>query len=240
MSGMRVDGSSPVYRLETPAARPAGGAEEAPGAPETPEREDVCTLLPPQEGEEEELTERMRDARERIEAHKKSLETFRKSTRNTRYSDAPMEAYARLARAKTSGQVSAASGYARRRLAQLKAALRQDGDNGPSIRGAINQLQKAVSRAEKKKRELAREELLEKRRARSREKRRQAQRLRHELQRRRTQRILRESGYLREAEISGSCASRLSSSRAPPPPAWRGRSGSMARRRRPLPRRISA
>lgn len=212
MSDMRIDGGSPVYRQEAP-ARPAAAQEgeravQATETPELLEREDTCTLR----SQGEELGELIGDAKERIEAHKKSLEAFRKNTRNTRYGDAPMEAYSRLARAKTRGQVSAASGYARRRLAQLKAALREDADNAPAIRGAINQLQKAVSRAEKKKRELAQEELLEGRRAKSREKRRQAKRLRHALQRRRTQRTLRESGYLREAAVSGRLHAQLTAS----------------------------
>ena len=79
----------------------------------------------------------------------------------TRYGDAPLEAYARLARAKDKAAVNAASGYARRRLAQFRTALHTDSDNAARIKAAINQLQKAINRGEKKKRELDREKLAE-------------------------------------------------------------------------------
>ena len=63
---------------------------------------------------------------EKIEAHRKNLDKFQKETRNTNYGDAALEAYSRLGRAKNRSQVNAASGYARRRMAQLRAALRTD------------------------------------------------------------------------------------------------------------------
>ena len=107
--------------------------------------------------------------------------------------------------------VNAASGYARRRLAQFKTALRTDSDNAAKIKAAINQLQKAVNRGERKKRELDREHLTEVRRKRAAKEdlKEKERRLRQELLRRKSQRIIRESGYMREAEISDRLASQL-------------------------------
>ena len=120
--------------------------------------------------------------------------------------DAPLEAYARLARAKTASQVDAASGFARRRIAQLRGSLHLDSENATKIKSAINQLQKAVNRGAKKKRDLNREQMIKLRKARSKE----AERRRDlELVRRRTQRMIRESGYLREADIAGRLAAQL-------------------------------
>lgn len=185
--------------------------QDSPNASETASPRDSYTQSPRQEG----LEELMREAREKIDSHRKSLEKMKKQSNPVRYGDAPMTAYARLAGAKTKSQVNAAAGYARRRIAQFRAALRQDGDNAPAIKSAIRQLEKAVSRAEKKKRELNREELLERRADRSRERREEerAQRLCQELRRRRTQRALREKGYLREAEIADRLAGQLTETR---------------------------
>lgn len=181
---------------------PASPAAGSAGIPASKEAEDLRTALSQQEEESKSLVEMMREAREKMEEQRKSLEKFYKSS-NTRYGDAPLEAYARLARAKNRTQVNSASGYARRRIAQLKRALHQDSDNASAIRGAISQLQKTINRAEKKKRDLDRESLLEARRARSarEDQDQKEQRLRLELKRRKTQRMIRESGYLREAEI---------------------------------------
>ena len=81
-----------------------------------------------------------------------------------------------------------------------------DSENAAKIKAAISQLQKAVNRGEKKKRELNREKLEERRKARSEE---AEQRMKQELRRRRAQRMIRESGYLREAEISDRLATQL-------------------------------
>ena len=151
--------------------------------------------------------EMMRDAREQAEARREQF----KLPKNARYGDAPMMAYAKLARARTPGEITAASGYARRRLAQFKTALRTDSDNAAKIKAAINQLQKAVNRGERKKRELDREHLTEVRRKRAAKEdlKEKERRLRQELLRRKSQRIIRESGYMREAEISDRLASQL-------------------------------
>ena len=146
------------------------------------------------------MTEAIRESREKLEAQRKRLDEFRKANKNANYGDIAMEAYSRLGRAKNRAQVNAASGYARRRIAQLQAALRTDSDNAPAIKGAIRQLAKAIRRGEKKKNDLAQEELLERRRK-ARQSKEKEERARLELSRRRAQRFIRESGYLREAEI---------------------------------------
>lgn len=77
--------------------------------------------------------EMMRDAREQAEARQ---DQFRQS-KNTSYGDAPMMAYAKLARARTAGEVTAASGFARRKILQLQSAIRSDPDNKERIQAAI-------------------------------------------------------------------------------------------------------
>ena len=178
------------------AAPPAEGAGE-----------DLSAALSRQE-EGRDLLEMIRDAQEKAEAQREAMKLPKSSTR---YGDAPLEAYARLARARSRMEVSAASGYARRRLAQFKTALRTDSDNAAKIKAAINQLQKAVNRGERKKRELDREHLTEVRRKRAAKEdlKEKERRLRQELLRRKSQRIIRESGYMREAEISDRLASQL-------------------------------
>lgn len=180
--------------------QPAEAPEEGVSVP--------ALLSQQQEEESQNLVDMIREAQEKAEAQREALKLPKN---NTRYGDAPLEAYARLARAKNSAQVSSASNYARLRLAQFKTALRTDSDNAAKIKAAINQLQKAVSRGEKKKRELNRERLTELRRKRAAEEDRksQEQRLRQELRSRRSQRMIRESGYMREAEISDRFATHL-------------------------------
>lgn len=146
------------------------------------------------------LWEMMKDAREQAGANR---DRFKNAGRNpSRYSDLPIMAHARLARAKNSAQVNAAAGYARRQIAYLRGAKRTDPDNAKRIQAAINQLQKAVARAGKKNRELEREKLSEaKQKKQIKEKRlREAQRQRQELRRKQTMRMIRESGYVQEAE----------------------------------------
>lgn len=164
--------------------------------------EQMDRLLQQQEEESQSLIEMIHDAQEKAKAQRDAL----KVPKNTHYVDAPLEAYARLARAKDKAQVNAASGFARRKIAQLKSALRTDGDNAIRIKGSIRQLEKAISRGERKKRELDRERLAKLRKARSEE---QKKRNEQELNRRKTQRMIRESGYMREAEIAGRLDSHL-------------------------------
>ena len=157
------------------------------------------------------LYEMMRDAREKADARREQY----KLPKNTRYGDAPMLAYARLARARTPGEVSAASGYARRKIVQLQSALRSDPDNKERIQAAIRQLQKAVHRAARKQKDIQREKLAEVRRKKALEEkeRRKALQLRQELSRTRALRSIRESGYIREAEMDNRTQEQLSAAR---------------------------
>ena len=170
---------------------------------------------PPSQGERDvsqDIWEMMKEAREKADA---TREKFQSLKTKPRYGDAPLEAYARLARAKRPSEVNAAAGYARRQIARLKAAKRTDPDNAKRIQAAINQLQKAVNRAGRKKREISQEKLAAKRQARlEKEKRtREAKRLRQQLKTRQTQRMIRESGYLREADVDNRLQDQLAASR---------------------------
>ena len=146
------------------------------------------------------LYEMMRDAQEK---NKTTRDQFSRAKSKPRYGDLPIMAYSRLARAKTSAQVNAAAGYDRRQIAYLRSAKRTDPDNAKRIQAAINQLQKAVNRAGKKNRELSREKAEQQRQKKLVQERkvREARRQQHELNRKKTLRSLRESGYIREAEI---------------------------------------
>lgn len=169
------------------------------------------TDAPSAQRETKSLYEMMRDAKEQVDARREQL----KLPKNTRYGDAPMEAYARLARARTSGEVSAASGFARRKIVQLQSALRRDPDNKERIQAAIRQLQKAVHRAGRKQKDIQREKLAEVRRRRALEEknRRKALQVRQELSRTRAARSIRESGYIREAEMDNRTQEQLSAAR---------------------------
>ncbi len=237
MSSMTVTGTSPVQGVQKPqggwsaqeqaAAQQAaisaqagqGGLEQQEGQPLSLE-DQAAQLQPvrqndpaglPQE-DTPTLMERM------IEAQKKAKEQRDKFRipKNTRYGDRAIEAYARLSRARRQSDVSAAASYARRQIAQLKIAKRQDDENAPRIQAAINQLQKAVVRAGKKKRDLNREELTEARRRRAAEKDQTAEayRLRQELRRRQKLRMIREHGYIREAEIDERHQQQMAATRA--------------------------
>lgn len=178
-----------------PADQPLEPSEEAGG---------MQSALDQMDEDSKTLAEMIKEAQERTDAHREALKRMPKG--NAHYVDAPLEAYARLARAKTASQVDAASGFARRRIAQLRGSLHLDSENATKIKSAINQLQKAVNRGAKKKRDLNREQMIKLRKARSKE----AERRRDlELVRRRTQRMIRESGYLREADIAGRLAAQL-------------------------------
>lgn len=196
----RVRDQRPETEAETVAA--------AELAADAGEGSSLSFLLSQGRDEGQNLAEMIRGAQEKAAAQREAMKLPKNSVR---YGDAPLEAYARLARAKSRQEVAAASGYARRRLAQFKTALRADSDNSAKIKAAISQLQKAVNRGEKKKRELDREQLTESRRRRAAREdlREKERRLRQELCRRRSQRMVRESGYLREAEISGRLAAQL-------------------------------
>ena len=158
------------------------------------------TALSAEKDETATLMERMLEAQKRAKERKDRFKIVKK----TNYGELPMEAYARLARARTQGQAGSAAGYARRQIAYLQAQKRQaDSVEGPRIQAAINQLQKAVTRAGRKKRELQKEEFTELRRKRleAKQERGKALALRRELRRRQKLRMIREHGYIKEAEI---------------------------------------
>ncbi len=180
------------------------------------ERKALTDVLREEQDSQSDLTEMMKEARERVEEAKKKRDELLKKTRSgRRYGDSAILVYSKLARARSAGEVDAASGYARRQIAQLKAAKCSDSDNADRIQAVINQLQKAVNRAGRKKRELSQEKLAAKRQARLEKERRarEAKRLKHQLRSRQAQRVLRESGYLREAEVDNRLQDHLQSSR---------------------------
>ncbi len=158
------------------------------------------------------LIEAMQRAREQAQERREQL----KLPKDTRYGEAAMEAYIRLNRARTPAQAGAAGNYARRQIARLQTAKRQDPDHARQIQAAIAQLQKATRRSGKKKRELEQERLSELRREKllQEEQRQRAQRLHLQLQRGRTMRMLRERAYLREAEIDSRLQAQMAQTQA--------------------------
>lgn len=207
MGGMSISGVTPASAQQNwtagqSAAPSVDRKQQTSTVDSTQEALSIKALLSQEKEKTQSLVEMMREAREKAEQQSKALQKLYKSNKS-QYKDAPREAYTRLARAKNRTQVNAATGYARRRLAQLKRELRRDSDNASTIRAAISQLQKAINRAEKKKKDLDREKLLETQRARSEREqmRKEEQRLRQELERRKTQRMIRENGYIQEADI---------------------------------------
>ncbi len=204
MSGINISGISPYPQGQSAPPQVPVPAEE--------ERKALADALKEQEEDRKTLAEMMKEAQEKAEKRKEQLKLPKNSRR---YGDAAILAYSKLARARSLGEVDAASGYARRQIAQLRAAKRGDSDNAERIQAAINQLQKAVNRAGRKKRELSQEKLSAKRQARlEKEKRkREASRLRHQLKNRQAMRMIRESGYLREAEVDNRLQDQLQASR---------------------------
>lgn len=159
------------------------------------------------------IPDMIRDAKEKATAHAQQFDKLTKVT--PRYGDAPLEAYARISRARTPSQAGSAAGYARRRLVQLESAVRSDPEHADQIKAAISQTKKAIGRANRKKLELSREQLSHARMKRlAREnKRREEQRIRHELRKNQSMRAIRESGYFREVEIANRQADQLTATK---------------------------
>jgi len=188
MNDMKVSASTQAYTLEqTPL--------------ETVADRDIQTVQ-----------EMIKEAREKADRHREQL--ARLKTKPS-YGDKPLEAYARLARAKNKSQVSLAAGFARRQIAQLRAALRTDSENAEEIKAALRQLEKAVCRAGKKRQDIQKEEIKESRQKRlEKEKERErAQRLNAELRRAKMLRAIRERGYMHEAVVDGQQQKMLSATR---------------------------
>jgi len=197
-------GQTDYYQSQTAPGQAAAPAQE--------EQKALADALKEQEAGQPTLVEMMKEAREKAAEREKM---FKLPTNSRRYGDAAITAYSKLARARSLGEVDAASGYARRQIAQLKAAKRSDSDNADRIQAAINQLQKAVNRASRKKRELTQEKLTAKRKVKlEREKRaREARRTEHQLKNRQAMRMFRESGYIQEAAVDNRLQDQLQASR---------------------------
>ncbi len=161
----------------------------------------MADALSEQQEEAKTLFDRMQEAKAKADEMR---ERFKIPQNGQRYGYAAIEAYARIARASSPAQASAAAGYARRQLVQCQAALRSDEENTGKIKAAARQLQKAIGRAGRKKTQLAEEARAEVRaeKAEREEQAREAMRRRQELRHRQTMRQLRERGYLHEATIS--------------------------------------
>ena len=186
--------------------------QTAPGQTEDQQNSLLAQSLKKQEENTTSLHEMIRDAKEKADAQR---EKFKLTKVTPRYGDAPLEAYARLSRAKTEAQASSAGGYARRRIAQLEAAQRSDPEHADQIKAAITQLKKAVTRANKKKMEISREQLARARQKRMirENKRREAQRIRQELRKNQAMRAIRESGYFKETEVANRQADQLTATK---------------------------
>lgn len=206
MSGMSISGVGGAVGYPGPAAA------RQPASPANEEQQALVDALREEQEGRPDLAEMMKEAREKAAERE---EMFKLPKNSRRYGDTAIIAYSKLARARSLGEVDAASGYARRQIAQLRAAKRSDSDNADRIQAAINQLQKAVNRAGRKKREISQEKLTAKRHAKlEKEKRtREAKRLRHQLKCRQTQRMIRESGYLREAEVDNRFQDQIAASK---------------------------
>ena len=206
MSGRSISGVGGA------AGYPGPSAGRPPASPANEEQQALVDALREEQEGQPDLAEMIKEAREKAAERE---EMFKLPKNSRRYGDTAIIAYSKLARARSLGEVDAASGYARRQIAQLRAAKRSDSDNADRIQAAINQLQKAVNRAGRKKREISQEKLTAKRHAKlEKEKRtREAKRLRHQLKCRQTQRMIRESGYLREAEVDNRFQDQIAASK---------------------------
>lgn len=196
----------------TNAGQLPSGSQNAASAPQEAEASQSGLSRSGDKDDAQYIRDMLEQAREKAQERRDSLKL---KTNSAQYGDAAMTAYARLARARNQSQVNAAAGYAQRQIARCKAALRSDSDNSDRIKAAIRQLEKAVSRAGKKKRELQREDLVRarQRRATKENQRRKAASLRQELERRKTMRMIRESGYLRETEIDNRQQAQIAATR---------------------------
>ena len=199
---MAIQPISAIDRDEQSAADQAEGQYSELLARSMQKREEHASSLP----------EMIRDAREKADEQR---EKFKLAKTAPRYGDAPLEAYARISRARTPSQAGSAAGYARRRLVQLQAAQRSDPDHADQISAAVSQLKKAVGRANKKKLELNREQLSRARMKRMAQenRRREAQRIQQELRKNAAIRAIRESGYFQETEIANRQADQLTATK---------------------------
>lgn len=194
------------------AVQPISGAGREDQAEESGYNSLLAQSMKKQEESRASVTEMIQDAKEKADSQR---EKFKLAKATPRYGDAPLEAYARLNRARTVAQVGSAAGYARRRIAQLESAQRSDPDHADQIKAAVSQLKKAVSRAGRKKQAITREQLARARQKRLEQenRRREAQRIKQELLRAQSMRAVQESGYIREADIANRQADQLTATK---------------------------
>lgn len=199
MSDLKLSGVNLTAQGQSSAMRAQGTEKEK-------------SLTTPKEAEAQTLQEMLREAREKAQ---KRRDSFKVKTNPSQYGDTAMTAYARLAQARTAGQVNAAAGYAQRQIARLQGAIKSDPENAQRIKAAIRQLQKVSGRAGKKKQELQREDLIRARakKAEQEQQRRKATASKQELSRRRALRAIREHGYLRETEIDNRQQAQMAATR---------------------------
>ncbi|MCI8827536.1 MAG: hypothetical protein HFE98_01630 [Ruminiclostridium sp.] len=196
-----------VVQHSTKAQNPQPGAGE-----DVSQEQTVGAVAKRGEDEINNLKEMLQQAKEKAEERRDSLKLKQNSAQ---YGDAAMMAYARLARARNQGQVNAAASYAQRQIVRFQSALRSDSENAERIKAAIRQLQKAVGRAGKKKRELQKEDIIKarQRKAKLEKQKRKSASLQQELTRRKSMRLIRESGYLRETEIDNRLQAQMAATR---------------------------
>lgn len=185
----------------------AGAAAQADGAgavslapPQSDTVEAMKSMLSQANDEAKSLMDMMEDARKKAQETRDKLKLPKNSSR---YGLAAVEAFARLSRARSQAQVSSAAGYARRQLGQMQTALRQDPDNAGRIRAAIRQLQSAVTRASRKKRELEQDRIDSARSARAKKEKKpgKAKRIENELRRKQAVRKICDESYVNNAVI---------------------------------------
>ena len=124
MKDIAIQGAAHAAAQQSASREAPVEAETEAAAPvEKDEEGGFSSLLSQGEEEAKTLVEMIQEAQEKAEAQREALKLPKNSTR---YGDAPLEAYARLARARSTAQVNSATGYARRRLAQFKTALHTD------------------------------------------------------------------------------------------------------------------
>lgn len=204
-AGVQAAGpANPAVQTAQPASPGAQAANAAanPTNPANPafDAEALHEALTQADDEVKSLMDMMEQARKKAQETREKLKLPKNSAR---YGYAAIEAFARLSRARSQAQVSSAAGYARRQLGEMQTALRKDPQNAGRIRAAIRQLQSAVTRASRKKRDLEQDRIDRARRARAEKERRpgRAKRIEQELRRKQAVRRICDAGYVNNAVI---------------------------------------
>ena len=120
MSGMGISGVGGSTYYQSPAVPQQS-------VPVQQEQESLAEALKREQDGQPDLAEMMKEAQEKAaEVAKQRDDLLKKTKSSRRYGDAAIIAYSKLARARSLGDVDAASGYARRQIAQLRAAKGSD------------------------------------------------------------------------------------------------------------------